>query len=203
MKVLLLLILVMSPRAEPVFDRIVFLGDSLTEMGDLDGGWIQNLRGKFDNVYNRGFSGDKLSDLLARVYTDTPTHSRVVVFIGTNDVWDFLVTPKDKFKEDLTTLVKKLIASGNDISLCTLGVIGEKKVNPLDQKLDEFSDIIRRVGADFNLSVCDIRRAFLEYLKSNNPEDKEVGILTSDGVHLSAEGNRIVADEIKKLLMSD
>lgn len=188
--------------AEPQ-KQIVFFGDSLTEMGDLDGGWVKLLREKYKEakIHNLGISGDKVSDLLER--KDVPSPSHVVVFIGTNDVWGFYGlkgTSDDKFKSELTTLVKSLIEKGNKVSLCTLGVIGERKENRLDKKLDEYSELIRSIARNFNLSVCEIRKAFLEHLKNNNPEDKEEGILTTDGVHLSREGNRIVAEEIEKVL---
>lgn len=187
-------------------DRIVFFGDSLTEMGDLEDGWVKTLRERVKTeVINSGISGDKVSDLLERVNRDVPSLSHVVVFIGTNDVWGFLGfsgTARDTFEDELRDLVKTLIDKGNKVSLCTLGVIGERKKNRLDSKLDDYSGIIRTVASDFDLQVCDIRKAFTEYLKNNNPKDKEEGILTSDGVHLSAEGNRIVAEEIQKLLSS-
>lgn len=183
---------------------MIFLGDSLTEMGDLKSGWIQALREKLPKatVYNHGISGDKVSDLLARVdYVQSPSH--VVVFIGTNDVWGFLGlygTPREVFKAELNELVEKLIIKGNKVSLCTLGVIGERKVNKLDKIIDDYSSIIKEIADEKKLALCDIRSAFKEYLKTNNPEDKEEGILTTDGVHLSEIGNRIVAEEIGKIL---
>ncbi len=206
MKVILLLVIfVMSATAEPASNRIVLLGDSLTEMGDLEEGWVKILRQKYPqyNFYNMGISGDKVSDLLGRIDRDVVSPSFVVVFIGTNDVWGFLGfsgTPRERFTAELTHLISTLTDLGNKVALCTLGVIGEKQVNELDNILDSYSSIIRDLAKERSLPLCDIRTAFLEYLMNNNREDNEMGILTSDGVHLSVDGNKLVAQEIEKCI---
>lgn len=42
--------------------------------------------------------------------------------------------------------------------------------------------------------MVDLRKSFQDYLKDHNPDNKENGILTGDGVHLNDTGNRFVAD---------
>jgi isoamyl acetate esterase len=86
--------------------------------------------------------------------------------------------------------------------LCTPSVIGEKVggANKLDARLDEYSDISRKVAKDMKVPLCDLRKAFLEHLKKNNAADKESGILTGDRVHLNDAGNRFVADVMLKSL---
>jgi lysophospholipase L1-like esterase len=56
--------------------------------------------------------------------------------------------------------------------------------------------VARSLGA----TLCDLRKAFHDYLVLNNKENKPQGILTYDGVHLNDEGNRLVAREILKYL---
>jgi lysophospholipase L1-like esterase len=77
-------------------------------------------------------------------------------------------------------------------------VIGEKKdgKNSLDAKLDKYSEISRKVAKDTGSQLCDLRKAFAEYLAKNNPDDKEKGILTRDSVHLNEAGNKFVAETI-------
>jgi len=43
-------------------------------------------------------------------------------------------------------------------------------------------------------------QAFQDFLKANNPENKEKGILTGDRVHLNDAGNKLVAQEMLKAL---
>ena len=51
--------------------------------------------------------------------------------------------------------------------------------------------------------MIDLRQAFLEHLKKNNPDNKERGILTTDGVHLNREGNIFVAQQMYNTLNKD
>jgi lysophospholipase L1-like esterase len=88
------------------------------------------------------------------------------------------------------------------VILCTPSVIGEKYdgTNPQDAMLDEYAAISRKIALDVGVRLCDLRKAFLDYLKVHNKENKEKGVLTTDGVHLNDEGNKLVAQEILKLL---
>jgi lysophospholipase L1-like esterase len=82
--------------------------------------------------------------------------------------------------------------------LCTPAAIGEKTdfSNPQDGDMNEYSNIIRRIASKNNLPVVDLRKAFLDYNLKNNPANKDRGILTTDRVHLNANGNHLVADEM-------
>jgi isoamyl acetate esterase len=84
------------------------------------------------------------------------------------------------------------------VVLCTPTVIGEKKggANKLDSRLDEYADISRKVAKETKSQLCDLRKAFQEYLLKNNADDKEKSVLTSDRVHLNDAGNKLVADTI-------
>jgi hypothetical protein len=46
--------------------------------------------------------------------------------------------------------------------------------------------------------LVDLRKVFLDYNKTNNPDNKESGILTTDRVHLNEKGNELVAAEMWK-----
>ena len=102
--------------------------------------------------------------------------------------------------------LKEIIASiqntGARVILCTPSVIGEKTdgTNPQDPMLDEYSGISRRIAGETGSVLCDLHKAFNEYLKSNNPNNEEKGILTVDRVHLNDAGNRFVAEQILKIL---
>jgi hypothetical protein len=42
--------------------------------------------------------------------------------------------------------------------------------------------------------LLDLRRRFMEHLRANNPANAANGVLTTDGAHLNAAGNRFLAD---------
>jgi len=64
--------------------------------------------------------------------------------------------------------------------------------------LNKYSNIIRSIAAKNNLPLIDLRKLFLDYNLKNNSENKDRGILTTDGVHLNATGNQFVADQMWK-----
>jgi lysophospholipase L1-like esterase len=88
------------------------------------------------------------------------------------------------------------------VIVCTPSVIGEKKAgaNSLDAKLDEYSEVSRKVAKETGSHLCDLRKAFADHLAKHNEADKDKGILTGDRVHLNDAGNALVAAEILKLL---
>jgi lysophospholipase L1-like esterase len=197
-------------------DRIVFLGDSITQGGGGKEGYITRIKNALDEkakdlgieVVNAGISGNKVPDLQRRVEKDVIAKKPTIVFIyiGINDVWHGENDPKrgtmpDAFESGLREVIGKIKDSGARVILCTPTVIGEKPTgNKLDEKLDAYSDISRKVAKDLGLPLCDLRKAFVDYLKENNKEGKDSGILTGDRVHLSPAGNKLVADTMLKFL---
>ena len=68
--------------------------------------------------------------------------------------------------------------------------------------MNEYSNIIRRIASKNNLPLVDLRKAFLDHNFKNNTANKDRGILTTDRVHLNANGNQLVADEMWKVIKS-
>ncbi|MGC4003967.1 MAG: hypothetical protein QM811_12905 [Pirellulales bacterium] len=70
----------------------------------------------------------------------------------------------------------------------------------MDAKLDEYSDLSRGLAKELKLPLCDLRKAFVDHLAANNPDDKEKGILTGDRVHLNDAGNKFTAETMLKTI---
>ena len=130
----------------------------------------------------------------------------VVIFIGVNDVWHKRTsgtgTDANKFENFYSAILKKLADKNIKVILCTPAAIGEKTdvSNELDGDLNKYCNIIRDLSTKNNLPLIDLRKIFLNYNLKNNPENKDRGILTSDGVHLNETGNQLVADEMWKAI---
>jgi lysophospholipase L1-like esterase len=144
-------------------------------------------------------------DLQARLNRDVVAKQPtiVVIYIGINDVWHGEIDPAkgtspEVFKAGLEEVVDRCTAAGARVIVCTPSVIGEKKgnANHLDEKLDHYADISREICKRKKLQLCDLRKAFVEYLAKHNPDNEDRGILTTDGVHLNDAGNRFVADTL-------
>lgn len=198
-------------------DRIVFLGDSITQGGAGPNGYITMLRKMITDKHpdlgieciGAGISGNKVPDLQKRVERDViakqPTI--VVIYIGINDVWHGEKDPArgtdpQRFAAGLKEVIGKITASGARVVLCTPTLIGEKKngANSLDAKLDQYSNISRGLAKELGLPLCDLRKAFVDYVAAHNPDDAEKGILTGDRVHLNGAGNKLVAETMLKTL---
>jgi lysophospholipase L1-like esterase len=195
--------------------RIVFLGDSITQEGYQPGGYVDLIRENLHRgghpdveIVGAGISGNKVPDLQGRLEKDVLSKkpTTVVIYIGINDVWHSLLgiggTPKDRYEAGLRDLISRIHDGGAKVLLCTPSVVGEKTdgTNPLDSMLDEYSEISRKVAEANNIALCDLRRAFSQELKEKNRGNQEKGVLTRDGVHLNDAGNRFVAAQIERAL---
>lgn len=189
-------------------ETIAFFGDSITQAGAGNGGYCRLIADAIAKqrpelgvkpIY-AGISGHKVPNLQGRLDRDVLSKKPTVVFIyiGINDVWHGKNgTPKDKFEAGLRDLIKKITDAGTTVVLATPSVIGEKAdgSNKLDALLEEYSEISRKVAKETGTTMCDLRVAFIEHLKNNNPDNKDRGILTRDTVHLNAAGNQFVAEQ--------
>lgn len=192
--------------------RVVFFGDSITQLGAQPGGYIQKIDslcslektpGRFEFI-GAGISGNKIYDLYLRLETDVISKKPdiTVIYIGVNDVWHKTLrqtgTDADRFEKFYQAIIEKLKNAGSKVVLCTPAVIGERTdfSNEQDGELNLYSNIIRNLSKKNNLPLVDLRKAFLDYNFKNNPDNKDRGILTTDRVHLNAAGNQLVAEEI-------
>jgi isoamyl acetate esterase len=196
--------------------RIIFFGDSITQAGVNPGGYIMlvdsmcNKEGLKENYefIGAGIGGNKIYDLYLRMDEDVLVKKPDVVFIyvGVNDVWHKSSfgtgTDADKFEKFYQAVIKKLTDKNIKVVLCTPAAIGEKTdfSNSQDGDLNEYSKIIRGLAAKNNLTVVDLRKMFLDYNLKNNMDNKTSGVLTTDGVHLNAKGNQLVAGAMWKVV---
>ena len=196
--------------------KIVFFGDSITQAGIRPGGYIklmdtllqqEGLQDNFELV-GAGIGGDKIYDLYLRMENDVLSQNPdiVLIYVGVNDVWhkssSGTGTDFPKFGKFYEAVVNKLLAAGIKVIVCTPAVIGERtdNSNQQDGDLNLYSNWLRSFSAKNNLPLVDLRAGFIQYNLKNNPQNKESGILTIDGVHLTPAGNRFVADEMWKVI---
>ena len=197
-------------------DTIAFFGDSVT----MQGGFIKHIDDALKQsghtkdlgikIFKHGLNGGRvptvlegkspwgdLGDTMASLLEkEHPTV--VVIYLGINDVWH---GEKGTTKPDFEAGLKEMTAMSNKVGaaivLCTPTIIGEEtQDNKLNDKLGEYSDIVRKIAADEKLTLCDLHEAFLDELKRVNPENRHKGNLTYDGVHMNENGNSLLTDQI-------
>lgn len=200
----------------PKKKKVLFFGDSITQMGVQKGGYIDLLNtqikaaGKEDQyeLVGAGIGGNKIYDLFLRMDKDVLAEHPdvVVIWVGVNDVWHKASfgtgTDYDKFGIFYNAVVKKIQATGAKVIVVTPAAIGEKTdySNAQDGDLNQYSAWIRKYAADNQLGLVDLRKTFHEYSVANNPSNIESGILTYDRVHLNDKGNMHVAEEMWKAI---
>ncbi|MCG2613825.1 GDSL-type esterase/lipase family protein [Terrimonas sp. NA20] len=197
-------------------NKVIFFGDSITQAAVKGNGYIV----KLDSIIKKeglaesfelsgaGIGGNKVYDLYLRMETDVLEKNPDIVFIyvGINDVWhkssSGTGTDAPKFIAFYKAIIKKLQDRNIRVVVCTPSVIGERNdfSNEQDEDLNHYSNIIRNIAKESNLPVVDLRKAFVDYEKANNPTNQEKGILTTDRVHLNDAGNLFVAGEMWKVL---
>jgi lysophospholipase L1-like esterase len=202
-------------------DRIVFVGDSITYFGGKPGGYVdlmrRTLRERSDlalQIDHYGLSGARAADLWVgktdwsestpydEILKSKPTI--LVIYIGVNDVWHEPPTSPTEFQTHLTQLIQQGQATGAIVVVITPAVIGEDITsnNAKNTPLDQFSNIVKQVAIEQSVGFCNLRQAFISYLQVNNLANRDRGFLTSDGVHMNAQGNRLIAECVGRTLRS-
>ena len=196
--------------------KIIFFGDSITELGVKKGGYIDLLNNRITNngqtnqyeLLGAGIGGNKIYDLYLRLEKDVLNKNPnvVVIWVGVNDVWHKSMmgtgTDYDKFGLFYDAVVKNIQAKCAKVILVTPAVIGERndQSNPQDGELNLYANWIRKYAAQNNIALVDCRKLFLDYSTKNNPKQLDKGLLTYDRVHLNDAGNQLIADAIWEVI---
>jgi lysophospholipase L1-like esterase len=198
--------------------KIVFFGDSITQMGADPGGYIVRMRDALNakglasqyDLVGAGIGGNKVYDLYLRMDSDVLAKNPdvVVIWVGVNDVWHKTSgtgTDADKFEKFYSAIIKKIQAKNSKVVLVTPAAIGERTdyTNQQDGDLNFYSNIIRKLASEYKTGLVDLRKDFHDYDLKRNPDNKESGILTTDRVHLNADGNKFVAQKMLQALVPD
>lgn len=195
-------------------DRIIFFGDSLTELAGREEpkkfvtkGYVRLVREKLQETHKDlnievdwvATGGHTVPDLLKRLDKDVIAKKPniVVIQIGCNDARRI---PQETFETGLEELIDRLQKAGIQVIQCSLTSVGEKHdgTNNDDKKLEAFAEVARQVAKKKQVPLNDLRRAFVDYWKKNNPDNKGSGFLTYDGNHFNDEGHRFVAEQMLK-----
>jgi lysophospholipase L1-like esterase len=196
-----------SARAEFLVksgEKIAFLGDSITQ-----GGWsspkgyvklvVAGLKAndiEIDPV-PAGISGHKSNDMLNRLEKDVLSKNPqwMTLSCGVNDVWHGAKgVPLDDYKKNIREIVEKALAAKVNVLVLTATVIHENLDSPENQKLEAYNAFLRDLAKEKSLPLADLNARFHKRIKEANTPDKKV--LTSDGVHMNPEGNRVMAEGV-------
>lgn len=209
-------------------ERIAFLGDSITA-----GGWGNPLgyvrlvmagleaNGVKAEAVPAGISGHKSDNMLARLDRDVIAKKPqwMTLSCGVNDVWhgkngvaldDAALAAGDygtggaargTYKKNIAAIVDKAEAAGIQVVLLTATVIHENLDNAENAKLAPYNDYLRTLAREKKLRLADVNAMFQERIKAENKPKQKV--LTSDGVHMAREGDKLMAMGVLRALGLD
>lgn len=182
----------------------IFIGDSITECGrfedpqDIGDGYVKMIQDELAQkneveILNKGVGGNRVTDLAARWEQDVLSLKPDVVSIsiGINDVWRQLDQPQmeqvypEKFKTVLDKLLAETKHTGAEIFLMEPTIIEENNDSKGNQMLILYVNIVRELAEKYAATLVPTHTAFLETKKTD---------LTTDGVHMTDAGNRLMAD---------
>lgn len=194
---------------------ILFIGDSITDCGrredpaGLGDGYVRMIVEHLERtaprtgaaapvVVNRGVSGDRVRDILARFDADCLDlgPSVVTIFAGVNDTWRRYdrgdPTSDDDMARDYGALLERLAEKRPETDVLVvipfvLDVTPERARfhEDLDPKVARIRELARMHGAQ----VVDAEAVMAHGALAHGP-----AALAPDGIHPSAEGHRLLAD---------
>lgn len=208
----------MATIAERTTTTVVFIGDSITDVGrgddpeGLGNGYVRVIADRLAavapsvTVINRGISGDRAKDLVARVDADCVAlrPDVVSVLVGINDTWR-------RYDSDDPTSLAEFVANYRAFlrriraeSSARL-VLLEPFVLPVDGRgsyrvdLDPKIAAVRSLAAEFDASLVRLDGRMTAHAQIVGPS-----AVAADGVHPTPYGHRVLADawlaEVSSLL---
>ncbi|WP_240733015.1 SGNH/GDSL hydrolase family protein [Jeotgalibacillus sp. S-D1] len=186
---------------------LLFIGDSITECGrqeDVRGigtGYVNELYKKIVatdsswEILNRGVGGDRITHLEERWERDVLSFNPDVlsISIGVNDVWHQLDWPEQSqvdpplFEEVYQRLLQQ-VNPKTKLILMEPTIIQENYNSKGNQMLTHYAAIVRKLAKQYNAILVP---AFSEFMNAIDKGDH--GKLTTDGVHMTDEGNQLLA----------
>ena len=197
---------------------ICFFGDSITEAGlwesEIFSFFAENYSEKLIKIYNCGSGGDSVTAALDRVYGDCLAFSPsyVSVMFGMNDVGREYYASDDaenlkmrdaafeKYKKNMTSLVKIIASSGAELILCTptryddFDKTSDVPIDSVNDGLARCAEFVRELAEKYNCILVDFHKEMLQF--TNLPKR----IINDDRVHPNAYGNHLMAQVFLKTL---
>lgn len=200
--------------------RIVCLGDSITQGGEGPGGYVWLLRHYLAElrpqqpieVINAGISGHKSNDMLARFQRDVldKKPDLVTISVGVNDVWhgfyDFAAQkpipggngprgiPLDTYRKNVEEMVTRAQKAGAKVLILSTTIIHEDLNSPENARLVSYNRALHDLARKHKTLFVDYQKPFQQLIKAyRETTGGRDNFLTVDGVHMNAEGNRVMA----------
>ena len=180
-------------------EKVAFLGDSITQFGwDRPGGYVHLVAEGLESAGVKivpipaGVSGNTSHDMIGRV--DASVISKkpdwMTLSCGANDVLHGANggVELEPYKANITAIVDKAQAAGIKVMILTSTLLYEGESGIYNQKVVAYNDFLRQLAKERNLPLVDLNNIFWKAVAAT-PRPH----LTVDGIHMSPEGNILMA----------
>ena len=200
-------------------DRIVFAGDSVTDMGSaqpVGEGLFDNVGRSyvrvienmlavsypkvFLRVTNSGISGNTSRDLKNRFDRDVVNLNPqwVSICIGINDVWRQFDSPAltdiccdlDEYEANLREMIEKIKDRVKGVFLITPYYIEPNRKDMMRARMDEYCAVCKKLAKEYGCIFVDFQQMFEDYCKIRHSS-----YLAWDRVHPNQIGATLMAKE--------
>ncbi len=204
------------------YDRVVFAGDSVTDMGSANPvgeGLFDNLGKSYVRIIenmliawypelniritNSGISGNTSRDLAARFDRDVVDLNPqwVSICIGINDVWRQFDTPAipewavtiEEYEKNLEEMILKIKEKVKGIFLCTPYYIEPNVEDAMRKRMDEYGSVCKKLAKKYGCELIDFQLLYNNFCKY-----KHSSIIAWDRVHPNQMGATLMAKEFLK-----
>ncbi len=201
------------------YDRIVFAGDSVTDMESMNPvgeglfdnvgrSYVRILENMFSAFYpevflritNSGISGNTSRDLLARFDRDVVNLNPdwVSICIGINDVWRQFDSPAmldqhvlpEEYHSNLEQMILRVKHSTKGIFLLTPYIMEPNKTDMMRKRMDEYVEICRELAAKHGCILIDFQAMYEKYCSIRHSS-----YIAWDRIHPNQIGATLMARE--------
>lgn len=201
-------------------DRIVFAGDSITDMGSTlpvgDGSLWDALGRSYvrivDNILaayypevkvrvtNSGVNGDSSRDLLKRWQRDVldlePDY--VSVCIGGNDCWRQFDSPAqkdqhimpDEYEANLRKMIEMTLPKVKGMFILSPYYMEPNKNDPMRARMDDYGAVCKKLAGEYGCTFVDLQAMFDKYFKHRHSS-----FIAWDRIHPNQVGATVIARE--------
>ncbi len=198
-------------------DRIVFAGDSVTDMGsahpvgeglgdNLGKSYVRIIENMLSTWYperyiritNSGVSGNTSRELLARFDRDVVDLKPdwVSICIGINDVWRQFDTPAilnyqimpDVYEANMRQMLDKVQSKVKGIFILTPYIMEPCREDWMRARMDEYVAICHKLAAEYGATLIDLQAVFDDYFQFRHS-----AYIAWDRIHPNQIGATIIA----------
>ncbi len=204
--------------------RIVAFGDSITQAVEQPEAkrWLtlvdQELKARFPyqtiKCINSGIGGETSREGLHRIHDDVVRHrpNTVIVGFGANDATQDPIrhVSREEFRQNLETIFRTVrdTLGAKVIIMSIVPIIDDwhdwmrspyfEEYGGLDAYIERYRRVIREFCVDHGLALASVDSALRDEAQNRGP----ASVTLPDGVHLTEQGNRVVADHMFRLLLT-